>query len=543
MNGPRAGLLTCPECRVKFKPGVGPVSACPRCGMVVVVPQELVTTPELAPIKTDRELAVTPVVCKLCNSRYYATASQVGKTLQCPDCHTINFVVAASTSKNAEATAPQFADGEDDFRLSEPVEKPKYQALSKEAMYLEEAISGTRPAIAPAKSELVDPNLRPAAESDDDDDFRLSKHDEPRTQRALTNANPASPARPIVPPRASSKPNPANPLDIDLFDQDQLPPAALPLSMPDPPKSELVSPQPEKAASQLELPEPDVIEDDGSEMGEFWKRLTPGERVERRELSKAVVQSRPFSAGIIGVLFQPNVFSRWLIVVILATANGVAGSWVLNTIAQGGGAQIVAVLIYSAMCLPSIFGLVFLGIICFSTFEDTADGHDTVVSFPELLGLEWFGALWLMFVAAFLSSLPGAFGSYALIAAGSPIWVAPLFVFPSMALLFPVLFISMVEGENAASLVSAKLIKSFGPLIGSWATFYILSFAMCLLALVIAIFMFERGLWTIIPSCLVLVAMPVVYFRLLGRIAMIYREYLMDIEDDEIEEEIAPKII
>lgn len=62
------------------------------------------------------------VDCALCSTRIYATLDQVGKTLKCPDCH--SKVLVRAPKKRPEPTQYQEREDEDDFGLSEPVERP-----------------------------------------------------------------------------------------------------------------------------------------------------------------------------------------------------------------------------------------------------------------------------------------------------------------------------------------------------------------------------------------------------------------------------------
>ena len=69
-----------------------------------------------------------PVVCTVCATRMYAVASQIGKGLQCPDCHTINVVKAPEIKKKPQPVAAAVGDG---YRLKEdPAEIVEFTCTS-----------------------------------------------------------------------------------------------------------------------------------------------------------------------------------------------------------------------------------------------------------------------------------------------------------------------------------------------------------------------------------------------------------------------------
>lgn len=70
------------------------------------------------------------VECGLCATRLYATLDQVGKTLKCPDCH--SKVLIKAPKKRPEPERYRETDEGDDFRLSEPVERPPVDYLPEE---------------------------------------------------------------------------------------------------------------------------------------------------------------------------------------------------------------------------------------------------------------------------------------------------------------------------------------------------------------------------------------------------------------------------
>ena len=72
------------------------------------------------------------IVCKVCATRYYGSAAQVGKKLRCPDCFTENEVRAAVAKEVKEQSDNEYIDLADDFKLSDPIEVPKVEPIIRD---------------------------------------------------------------------------------------------------------------------------------------------------------------------------------------------------------------------------------------------------------------------------------------------------------------------------------------------------------------------------------------------------------------------------
>jgi hypothetical protein len=79
------------------------------------------------------------------------------------------------------------------------------------------------------------------------------------------------------------------------------------------------------------------------------------------------------------------------------------------------------------------------------------------------------------------------------------------------------------------------MMQCFAPLARFWLRFYLLSLAIGIAALVIFNFAFTFGWFTMLPAAAILTALPFLYFRLLGRMAMMYRDYVAAVTPDEEE--------
>ncbi|MBC8875500.1 MAG: hypothetical protein H8E44_39240 [Planctomycetes bacterium] len=94
-------------------------------------------TSRQAPRKSSSAVAQTQqqefgIECWLCGTRMYATLDQVGKKVKCPDCHSM--VMVNVPKKPPEPTQHREREDQDEFGLSEPVERPPNEYLPREEL-------------------------------------------------------------------------------------------------------------------------------------------------------------------------------------------------------------------------------------------------------------------------------------------------------------------------------------------------------------------------------------------------------------------------
>lgn len=78
----------CPHCRVVLKGKIsdtGKKRKCPKCEREFKIPHPKAKEHEGKP---KRDESLIPVICGVCSTRIYATADQVGQSMECPDCFT-----------------------------------------------------------------------------------------------------------------------------------------------------------------------------------------------------------------------------------------------------------------------------------------------------------------------------------------------------------------------------------------------------------------------------------------------------------------------
>ncbi len=149
--------------------------------------------------------------------------------------------------------------------------------------------------------------------------------------------------------------------------------------------------------------------------------------------------------------------------------------------------------------------------------RDTANGCDEVQTWPGLAIFDWIADLVYPFTALCASMLPGAALGWLLARLGLPgDVVASLVVF----FLFPIVLLSMLDNDSPLGTVSAPVWHTLRIAGRGWAGFYLATAA--LLAAAGAAFWAVGRAGAFLQTAgggLILAAVWVIYFRLLGRLA------------------------
>jgi hypothetical protein len=539
------------------------------------------------------EIASIPVECSLCSSRFYAKPSQLGQKMKCPDCHTEN-VVAEATSRAPKKTLPKLSEltDEDDFKLSDPVETPRYQALTRDALQFERALRSqegmdvkplevdSKPVHRPPAESKSRP-ATPALPSVEDDLIDLGPEPEtprpaspppqhtstaPAVEDDLIEMGPLTEVPPTVP--LETKPivpqTPASPDDIELFPEDRTPPVPPPKPAPQAQAKrqaeEVVDLGDEEEESHVEvriappekrveykpiitLPKPDRLDDkdDGSEVDfQKLKRSLGGlMHTSSAALPPELARRKPFSPQTLLFFLQPAIIGRFVALTGLVLGELYAMSQVPQLLQSDNAAGVLmGFVIYLMAFLPGVFCFLLTAMFCFTIVQDTANGQDKIESWPESSMFSWFESATFFGAAVFLAGLPGALLSGALSALGVSFWISfwisPLILLISLIVLFPPILISMLESGSVMEPMSAAMLRSFSPLRKFWLQLFGWSLAIGFFGLVVFNVTFS-WVWLMLPGSAILTALPFVYFRLLGRMAMMYRDYIAAITPDEEE--------
>jgi hypothetical protein len=238
---------------------------------------------------------------------------------------------------------------------------------------------------------------------------------------------------------------------------------------------------------------------------------------------------------------------RWLFLVVLMTIELWASGYVLSLVASGDGgmlsavAQIMGLLIYVAALLPAIIGAAIIGATSITILEETANGRDRIEGGGEFLAFEWLGGMIYVFAAGFVAASPTALLVLFLNSLGLNAVLVALLLYPTVFLLFPPILLSMLESDTVLTPLTQNMMRSFLPLLRFWAIFYGLSLLLGLVGIVLLFLAYTFGVISIVVAAAVTTAIPFLYFRLLGRMAMVYRDYVLATAPDEEEEDDQPR--
>jgi hypothetical protein len=474
-------LILCPQCQYTFPNVSGSRAACPRCGKIIVstMPSEIQESgvafepkKRTTPIQPAGD-ATLPVVCKFCGTRYFGKPAAIGKLIPCPDCHTDNLVVPVPQmvpKANPPTPTPQSNNSgdDDDLKLSAPVEPNVARMYTTESQHLEKMLRQN--------------NSLPAAGSET---ANMRVHSQTEVKSATAPAKPA--------PRYNVDWNQLN-----------------------------------------ETPETATNKSTHNQQQHFWN------------------SSAPLKMSSIFVVLQTAVFTRWISLALLATFqiiiayNMWQNLWHPDTTEQLFGMIMAIALCFSF--IPAILGTASFSL---AVFENTANGDHEIKHWSEFNFMDWAFTAFFLVSALTMSGAPGAmiglacYGVFEM-SDTAVLVITTTLVGSSLYFCFPFIFISMQEAGSIYEPFSTSMIKNFAPLRSSWMKFYSITLMLIIATtILIAVFTFigllcvdksakvppMLGLIGVIPTALIATAFPLIYFRYLGQIALIYRDYVLAQEE------------
>jgi hypothetical protein len=220
----------------------------------------------------------------------------------------------------------------------------------------------------------------------------------------------------------------------------------------------------------------------------------------------------------LGTLWQTLTLSAAAAVLV---AVYLLGAWCFNS-DHDGVDKFTRVLLANGLLFSLAFGAVALPAWIYAAsanamtiLRETAWGIDRVESWPNLLALDGVGDTGVMIASLLLAALPGAMA----IPLASRLGISnPWAIGVSMALLLPVLLLSMMESGHPLSLTAWKSLLKQWP---AWAAFYATTCLVGLACVGIETAVWRRTGWAAEAGVTGAVAVlgGMVYFRLLGRLA------------------------
>jgi hypothetical protein len=187
----------------------------------------------------------------------------------------------------------------------------------------------------------------------------------------------------------------------------------------------------------------------------------------------------------------------------------------------------------------SVMWVVALSAFGLAILRDTAAGNDEVYNWPGPVWLDWMGDALYVFNAAVLSAIAGLGIGWLL---GLDIAGTALAASVSLVLFFPVVLLSMLEKDSPLLPVSRPTWRSMAAAPGAWAMFYAFSLGILAVTLVAGWFVWRIGeslslhLVVMFTISVLLVAVLLIHFRLLGRLALFCSLATRDLDEPEADE-------
>ncbi len=498
--------VTCPVCatRMVARPDqVGQTLVCPDCDTAVEVRAPVEPPAPKRPIRpadpgdeyplwgvgqpppevTAVYQTYIPVVCSVCRTRMLATEAEVGQTLTCPDCGTAAAVPPLAPPPARQHVPTPAGDEDATYAVRASSGRPGAEAAAYQTHFpVLCPLCGTRLHAAPEQvgEQLICPDCRT-----------------PIPVRAPAAAPPAidpmAGAEAAYAIGAPVRPPPWKPIFTSIWDQ-------------------------EGEEGREEETEDEQQTDEGQ----------PTRRLARRRPARAPapVPGR-WWRGIAGFLLEQGVWPRWLmltggmmVVLFLSGAALVVAISLGIDVGLGGlGFALLALSLSGLAAIAAVLWLAVFGAWAVVIVVDTAAGADAIENWPDGPYQDWLPDAFYLVNATAFAAAPGMLLRW--LPAHSPVPDGP-FVAASLFLMFPIVFLSMLERGSAIWPLSGAILASLLWRWWAWLLFYVaaavlLTFAVGLAALALL----ALGGWGSVPAVCILAGAALLYFRLLGRLGMV----------------------
>jgi hypothetical protein len=467
----------------------------------------------------------------------HARHDQVGKTMQCHDCHSVN-EIRPPVSRTDSADRPTLTDTYE-FRMSDPGDRPKYSSLEQQRPGQEEDDEEEEFRVAPDPVSDQPPSPPSSAQpmttgaasqasaasqsglTDDGlvDIFSSSGHSVP------VAPSPALPAGGNQPPPAPPSAGPAPYVPGQFKPKYRLGPQGDPLpgssappppptyGEPKPPPIDLRQPpryNPKTGAYESIFPEERkksrVRKHADSYGDELWSPA--------RDASRPRFHSSPFMVGIVEFLFYPTTTGRWLGLTALAI---VPIAFLAMSI--GTGVNMAGVASGFLATVTGIVWLAMFGVHLQSIVEETGRGADSIEKWPLGGIFPRSNPLYLPICAA-LAAVPGFVGwiLFYVSSEGASVRGYMILLVSIMFCLPPLWLPILVHRSPFGAHQSPAFLESFRYSGDGWIVFSIFTLLLAFIAC-IGIALWEVGNAFVAPFSAALLVTPLIlYARLLGRL-------------------------
>lgn len=239
---------------------------------------------------------------------------------------------------------------------------------------------------------------------------------------------------------------------------------------------------------------------------------------QRRARPRLVLPRRPFLDGTLSFPFSAGARGRTLLLAATATAVALLVRETIDLVGSGDGRrQVIGAMFTILSVLATVGWLAYASACALAVVRDTASGCDAISSWPGAMFVEWIGEMLSVVAGIGISAAPGiALAWWVRDGSQSFAAIAPVGCF----LLFPVVFLSLLENESAFDALSLPVLRSLVTAAAGWCGFYTTSVMLVAAAVVVvATAQAADGRVALVATALVASIVWLVYFRLLGRLA------------------------
>lgn len=474
MSTTRRDFLTvkCPGCGGTFQVGLelaGRRGRCTECGTAIAIPAAPAARPAPADAPRSPGPELIGVACHVCDTPLYGTRDQIGSELTCPDCGGRTRLPAPKPKRK---NIPAAMEGEQ-YELWDAEESPAnfHEPGAARRFAINCGLCDTLMYATTAQvgSELTCPDCG--------------------SRTVVGPPVEAKPTRPVLVPAGQEYA--ASPAVVTK--------APLPV----------LNPERERR----------VVEEDEAGRGgsvhdtERQKRAKRKRKLDAR--GRPILPRWPTITGVLPFLWSPGVLPRFCV---YATIWLIVSSALLfcMSMLSGAGAAIMGVFLLAAMAIVGIVVVSATAAVFVAVVVESSEGSDEVSAWPTTHMPDSLMETVYLMVAVPVAALPG-WGVARLLTSDGPetaLWIAG-----SLVVCFPLVFLSQLELSSPATVLSGKVLASYGRRPLTWLVFMIES-ALLLAAcagVVLAAAVVHPLLLLLVPPANVLGLL--LYGRMLGRLA------------------------
>jgi len=231
----------------------------------------------------------------------------------------------------------------------------------------------------------------------------------------------------------------------------------------------------------------------------------------------------PFVYGIVEFLFQANTIVRLVIFTLgLAVIVSLIKLVAVYFHAEDQSQILSLFLMWGGIPLATVWVIAFAAA-AQAILEATANGENEVAAWPDWNVYDWFANGRFVLLAMLVAGLPGGFLGAATLAASSDDPMMAVFGVAappvlSWLVLYPYILFSMLNEDSVFAIASSDTLRSLKIASDGWVFFYMYSIVLVMMAVGAAAMMFASQLLVAALGAAFMVAVLMLYFRLLGRL-------------------------